>query len=256
MGVRWMLALALSLAACAPSATPIPTQAPIPVPPTATPVPPPPTSTPLALPGPNDLAGATSTPGSLLIPASVLPLFSQALRDLADSLHLRQDQIQLIRLESATWTTVDLGCGEDIQALAGGQTIDGYRLVFQAADATYEYHTDSQSRVVRCQQAGAFGSTSSSLLDTDPIAASLVALAQRRIADQLDLPARRVQLVDVTPVTWTDNSLGCPQRGQTYTQVQTDGYRIVVAAGDTEYIFHTDFDRLMLCSAGDERLPP
>jgi len=96
---------------------------------------------------------------------------------------------------------------------------------------------------------------SGNLLDSDPIAASLVALAQRRIAEQLDLPIRRVLLVEATPIIWTDNSLGCPQPGQTYTPVQIDGYRIVVAVGDTQYIFHTDFDRLMPCDAGDERIP-
>jgi hypothetical protein len=89
----------------------------------------------------------------------------------------------------------------------------------------------------------------------DPIAAELVTLAQRRIAQELDLPVRRVRLVEVIPVIWQDSSLGCPQPGQEYTSVNVDGYRIIIAAGSEEYIFHSDTERVTPCDAGDERLP-
>lgn len=87
------------------------------------------------------------------------------------------------------------------------------------------------------------------------MAGELVRLAMRRLGEELDLPTRRMRLVEVRPVQWTDSSLGCPQTGQTYTPMQTDGYRIVVAAGDGEYIFHSDFDRVLPCDLADEQLP-
>lgn len=93
------------------------------------------------------------------------------------------------------------------------------------------------------------------LLATDPIAAELVALAQRLVADQLDLPVRRVRLVDVQPITWDDTSLGCPTPGQTYEAAAVDGYRIVLTTGDEFHLYHTDFDRVILCTAENERLP-
>ncbi len=90
---------------------------------------------------------------------------------------------------------------------------------------------------------------------SDPVASELVALAQRRLAQDLGLPAQRIRLVEVTAVIWPDTSLGCPQPGETYAQGTFDGYRIVLSASDQEYIFHTDFDRAIPCAAEDERLP-
>ena len=95
-----------------------------------------------------------------------------------------------------------------------------------------------------------------SLVDIDPVAADLAALAQRRLAGQLNLPTRRVTVVDVQAVVWPDTSLGCPQPDQMYSQVLVNGYRIVVEAAGNQTIFHSDFDRVIQCAAGDEVLPP
>lgn len=89
----------------------------------------------------------------------------------------------------------------------------------------------------------------------DPVASELVALAQRRLAQDLGLPAQRIRLIEVTAVAWSDTSLGCPQPGETYIQGTFDGYRIILSASGQQYIFHTDFDRIIPCAAEDERLP-
>lgn len=100
------------------------------------------------------------------------------------------------------------------------------------------------------------GAPGASLLDIDPVAAELAALAQRLLAEQLDLPVRRVRLVDAQAVVWPDTSLGCPQPDQMYAQMLVNGYRIVVEAAGEQVIFHTDFDRALRCPAEDEVLPP
>jgi hypothetical protein len=92
-------------------------------------------------------------------------------------------------------------------------------------------------------------------LRTDPIAAELVALAQRLVADQLDLPVRRVRVVDVQAITWSDTSLGCPIPDQIYQPAAVDGYRIVLTTGDAFHVYHTDFDRVIPCTADTEQLP-
>lgn len=97
--------------------------------------------------------------------------------------------------------------------------------------------------------------TPESLIEIDPIAAELVAIARRVVAQDLDLPTRRVRLVEVAPYVWTDSSLGCPAPGQVYSPIEILGYRIVVSAGDEEYLFHTDFDRVLPCDPENERLP-
>jgi hypothetical protein len=98
-------------------------------------------------------------------------------------------------------------------------------------------------------------STTAGELAIDPVASELAMLAQRRVAQKLGLPVRRVRIVEVTPYVWTDTSLGCPVPGETYTTLDVDGYRIVLSAGDQEYFFHTDFDRPLPCDAKNEQLP-
>ena len=98
-------------------------------------------------------------------------------------------------------------------------------------------------------------STTAGELAIDPVASELAMLAQRRIAQNLGLPVRRVRIVEVTPYVWTDTSLGCPVPGENYTTLDVDGYRIVLSVADQEYIFHTDFDRALPCDARYEQLP-
>jgi hypothetical protein len=89
--------------------------------------------------------------------------------------------------------------------------------------------------------------TARNLADSDPIAAELIAIARRQVGDETGLATQRIRLVSVETVRWSDSSLGCPQPEQTYAQVEIEGYRIVLMAGDREYIFHTDFDRIVRC---------
>jgi hypothetical protein len=93
------------------------------------------------------------------------------------------------------------------------------------------------------------------VLNVDPVAAELASLAQRRVAEDLGLPVRRVRIVEVESFTWTDTSLGCPIPGENYTAIAVEGYRIALTAGENDYIFHTDFDRALPCDAANEQLP-
>ncbi|MCK6578572.1 MAG: hypothetical protein L6Q98_10760 [Anaerolineae bacterium] len=94
-----------------------------------------------------------------------------------------------------------------------------------------------------------------SLIERDPIAAELVGLAQAAVARETDLPIRRIQLEAIQAVVWTDSGLNCPLPDAAYTPMQIDGYRILLRAGDAEYLFHTDIDRIMSCDPENERLP-
>jgi hypothetical protein len=189
-----------------------------------------------------------------LIPAQARPLLQRALDDLAAHLSISSSDIRVLRLERAVWTSIDLGCGE--ASAAANLEIAGFRFLLEADSDIYEYHTDDRSSVRLCETVGSVaGETEDLTLEIDPVAAGTVALAQRRLADQLDLPQSRIRVVDVMPVTWTDSSLGCPQPGQEYAPITIGGYRIVLAAGDEEYIFHSDSTQVLGCSAENERLP-
>jgi hypothetical protein len=99
------------------------------------------------------------------------------------------------------------------------------------------------------------GLTGAALVAQDPVAAELVGIAQRLVADELDLPIRRIRLVDARAVVWTDSTLNCPQPESEVVEQETDGYRIVLGAGDQEFLFHTDVDRVVPCDVENEVLP-
>jgi hypothetical protein len=174
--------------------------------------------------------------------------------DLAATLDIAPEEIQLAVVETVTWTNTDLGCtAANLPDLE--RAIEGYRFVLLVGDAIYEYHTDDGSMIRRCGQEGTNIGDTSLLVEIDPVAAELVALAQRRTSQELGVSTGRIHVVEVTPYTWLDSSLGCPAAGEDYTSVQIDGYRIVLAVGGDEYVFHTDFDRLLPCDEDREVLP-
>ena len=98
------------------------------------------------------------------------------------------------------------------------------------------------------------GLSGESLIAQDPVAGELVSIAQRVVADDLDLPVRRIRLIDVRAVVWTDSALNCPLPDSEVVEQETDGYRIVLGAGEQEYLFHTDVDRVVPCDAANENL--
>ncbi|MBZ0301569.1 MAG: hypothetical protein K8J31_17620 [Anaerolineae bacterium] len=251
-------ALAILLTACMSSTalTPVPTLTLIPPTATDTPTPVTPTPTRVRLPGPADLITPTLDANPVLIPAAAQPVLQRVLDDLADRLSIPAEAILLLRIETAVWTSPDVGCGSESPAGTVVPETEGFRFILQAGDRTYDYHTDTNTTVRLCEgDTPDSGLTEELLLDVDPVAADMVSLAQRRLADELDLAARRIRVIDVMPVTWTDSSLGCPQPGETYPPITIEGYRIVLAAGDDEYIFHSDSTQVIACDARTERLP-
>ena len=74
----------------------------------------------------------------------------------------------------------------------------------------------------------------------DPVIAEAARLA--------NVPIDQVTVVSAAEVTFPDGSLGCPLPGMMYTQVMTDGYRIVAEAGGTTYDFRgTGPDQFRRC---------
>jgi len=64
-----------------------------------------------------------------------------------------------------------------------------------------------------------------------------------------------VVLTRAEQVTWSDGSLGCPERGRYYTQNLVPGYRIAAKTSAGELIYHTD-SRGNVVSCGVSGGPP
>jgi len=61
---------------------------------------------------------------------------------------------------------------------------------------------------------------------------------------------QEVVIVRDEAVVWPDGSLGCPEPGVAYLQVQIDGYWVVAQVGDMRYDYRVDAEgRFRLCTA-------
>jgi hypothetical protein len=87
--------------------------------------------------------------------------------------------------------------------------------------------------------------------------ADAAALARRTLAARLSLPIDRIQIVSVTPASWRDSSLGCPERGSVYTPVLRSGYRVRLQDSEREHIVHVAGGNAVICSSqADPKLSP
>ncbi|MGV1009021.1 MAG: hypothetical protein ACOYBY_10510 [Dermatophilaceae bacterium] len=87
------------------------------------------------------------------------------------------------------------------------------------------------------------GGTSVSTSGVDPALASLVAVAVGDLSARLGVDASQVSVLSARMLTWPDRSLGCPQPGVAYPQVQVDGTKIELSVGGTTYAYHSGGSR-------------
>lgn len=62
--------------------------------------------------------------------------------------------------------------------------------------------------------------------------------ATRDLSSRLKVATNDIKTVHVENVTWPDGSLGCPQKGMSYTQAMVPGVRIILSTGGQEYEYH------------------
>lgn len=182
------------------------------------------------------------------------------LNELANFLGVQRSQIQVIRIVEETWHDTYRACDyPNLQILDPAETLrpteaplTGQRYELLVGDTVYTYSVTDED-IQRCENTQPLADDL--LLLVDPVAAEILFLAQRQVANQLSLSTRRVMLVTVRAYTWEDTSLGCPLPDQTYAEAAIDGYRVVVRAAENDYAFHSDAISIRPCPAGQERLP-
>lgn len=78
--------------------------------------------------------------------------------------------------------------------------------------------------------------------------ADLIDQAILDVSNHLGADPSDVSIVSAESVVWPDGSIGCPQPGMLYAQVQVDGVRIVLAVDNELYAYHSGGQRgLFLC---------
>jgi hypothetical protein len=67
----------------------------------------------------------------------------------------------------------------------------------------------------------------------------LIAQAKIDLSQRTGIGVDKINVVGIEAVEWPDGSLGCPQPGMLYTQVQVDGLRIFLLVGVNTYEYHS-----------------
>jgi hypothetical protein len=86
-----------------------------------------------------------------------------------------------------------------------------------------------------------------------PVGSDLQAIIDAALADaarRTGLAAAALQVVSAQAVTWADGSLGCPQRGMSYTMALVPGHQVRIRAGDQVLDYHAGGRQLILCPPG------
>jgi len=96
---------------------------------------------PVPTPPPND--------GESVVDERNRPLVERATRALADELGIAVEDITLVAIEQVVWPDGGLGCAAP-DAIVQPVETPGYRIVLAAAGGRYEYHTDLDRQLVRC----------------------------------------------------------------------------------------------------------
>jgi hypothetical protein len=234
--------LAIIAAACQPAILSVP-DAPTPtvtIPPTATP-----------LPRAQELEDPTATAQPTLPAqpdAGLADQAEQAIADLIDRLSIDADQVTLVEAEAVQWRDSSLGCPQPGMMYAQVIT-PGYRIVLEVGGEQYAYHGAEGRPPALCAP------DQKPTLQLDAALQALVEQATDDLAAHLGVKAGQIEVVAVEAVEWPDASLGCPQPGMMYAQVQQDGARILLAAGDTTYAYHSGGTRAPFLCEQDLQVP-
>lgn len=85
------------------------------------------------------------------------------------------------------------------------------------------------------------------MLLASPAAQRVERLARQDLAKKLTVDERKIETKSVKPTTWPDASLGCPEAGKMYAQMETPGFLIELASGGKTYRYHADRKRVVTC---------
>lgn len=248
-----------ALAACSPEPSPVVFATSTLVPSTATYTPTPLTAS--STPRPSPTVALSPSPAiAPLLSISITPdaaLTSRLIADLASEMNVPADRVQLVTIQESRFSANTMSCipttGDAFIDPVPRTMLNGYRYLLLLGGLVYEYHTNGTEDFQRCP----FTSPVSDelLILVDPFAADTFRLVQNLLAEELDISSRRVLLVSMSSIIWRESSLGCPLEDQEYHEVEVVGYRIVVTAGEQEYIYHSDSTNVYPCAPENEVLP-
>jgi hypothetical protein len=74
----------------------------------------------------------------------------------------------------------------------------------------------------------------------------VIARAKEQLARRNSITSESLSLKQVEPMTWPDASLGSPRPGRAYAAALTEGYRLLLSDGRSDFEYHTDGKRRLV----------
>jgi hypothetical protein len=181
-----------------------------------------------------------------VVPPEAQGVVALARADLAERLGVEREAIEVISAEPVEWPDASLGCPQPGQMYAQVVT-PGFRVVLEAREETYVYHTDREQTVVLCKEEAVMG-TPTAPSPIEPELDNLIQSAKADLAQRLSIKPDQIEVIEARSVVWPDASMGCPQPGMRYKQVPYDGALIRLRAEGRVYEYHSGGARgLFLC---------
>jgi hypothetical protein len=242
-----LLLLVLLLAACtddsAPTSTPPPTQPLNPAQPTATAVVIIPTSTVTLPPAAADLA-RTATAQAPTPDSTAQARTAQgrlALETVSRETGTAQSALDVVSVSGVRAGREIDGCGRARSGMALASVREG--------ESVTEVLIEGDIATI-CGTVNLYEDRPELFLELDPVAADLTALAVERAARSAAVEVATVTIDSVRPVQWASGTVVCDAEVVTADDDASGatGYRIVLTADDREFVYHTDFDRIIPCS--------
>lgn len=170
-------------------------------------------------------------------------LVVQAKEDMAKRLSIGVEQISLVEAEAVEWPNASLGCPEPGKAYAQVAT-PGYRIVLETLGESYEYHSDSEQRVICCEPRRAWpvlGAGSTDLID----------LAKADLAQRLGVSVANISVAAVLRQEFSADAFYCrPAQGRIArdeSPVVIVGKTILLSAAGRMYEYHATDQTVVFC---------
>jgi hypothetical protein len=158
---------------------------------------------------------------------------------LAQELGVAPGALKLRWSRPARWSDGSLGCPRKGESYPQVVT-KGREVVLESGGRDYAVHVAS-GRAVICQ--------TTRTEDEAPLGggALVTLIARKDLAARLQIDPGSIETNFVRPFTWPDASLGCPEPGMSYAQMETKGFLIELKAKDKTYTYHSDMKRAVPC---------
>jgi hypothetical protein len=188
---------------------------------------------------------ALEAPAALRLSDTDSAAASVAIEALATELGIGKDQISVQSVSAVDWRDSSLGCPKPGMAYLSVIT-PGHRVTLLANGKLHSVH-EANNKAFVCRQARPAAAVTPK--DMDLTSRKQMLQARKDLAMRLNVPEADIRTGVATPTTWVDASLGCPETGIQYAQVETEGWLLVLNHGAREYTYHADAQRVVPCPA-------